>query len=117
MCNGIGLLIEFIIVSGLVDPYAPYDYRRVVPVLLDHLAAVLYRLFLPFVIADVLPSWHLGYDKEAFFVTLVDEMMRLGIVRGADNVDAQFLFQDLCIKALDVLRHRIACIRIALMAV
>ena len=39
------------------------------------------------------------------------------VVRCADNVDAQFLFQYLRVKALDVLGHRISGIREALVTV
>ena len=113
----VGTLVERFIVGAAVDPYAPQKDAGMVAALADHLAAVLQCLRLPALVADVLPARHLHKDQKPQLVAGVEEGLALGVVAGAHCIAAQLLFQDLGIQLLDAVRHGIALIGVALVAV
>ena len=88
-----------------------------VAVLEHHLTHVVDRLFLPVLVADVLPTRDLGEDQKPQLVAGVDEILALRIVRGAHGVAAKLFFQDARVLPLQALRRGIAHVRIRLMAV
>lgn len=75
------------------------------------------RLGLPTFVPDVLPARHFEEDEQTQLVARIEEGGALGVVAGADGVAAQLLFQDVGIKLLDAVRHGIALIGVALVAV
>src|SRR6202007_3059082 len=58
--------------------------------------------------ADVLPAGNLFEDEEADLVAAVQEVARLGIVRGAHAVAVQAVVEDLRILPLHARRHGLA---------
>ena len=67
--------IELVAVNGFIDPYAPEDYRRMVPVLRDHFARVDDSLFFPGFITDILPARDLRKYEKSDLIASVYEMM------------------------------------------
>ena len=88
-----------------------------VAVLAHHLPAVLQRLRLPDLIADVLPAGHFGEHQQTQFVAGVQKRRAGGRIAGAHGVAAQFLFQQLGVQPLDAVRHGVALIRVTLVPV
>ena len=88
-----------------------------VAVLQNHLFYIFAGLCFPIFIANVLPAWNLSEYQKTKTVTLVDEVLALGIMGGADSYAAQFFFQDSGILPLQALWGGIANVGIALMAV
>ena len=115
--RGVGALIERVVVLRLVDAHAPEDDRRMVAVLAHHVLGVAHDLLLPFFVAEVLPAGDLGEHQQAQLVAAVDEVLRLGIVRGTHGVAAQLVFQNLRVEPLHGARHGVAHIGVALVAV
>ena len=92
MSERVGLGIEFVVVAALVYSDAPQDYARVVVVLIYHFVDVLQAHLSPLrILADVLPAGDLGEYHESQLVALVQEMLAVGIVRGACEIDAQLV--------------------------
>ncbi len=91
MAELVGAKVEVVVVLGLVDAHAPEDNGGVVAVLLHHLADIVDRHVLPGLIAYVLPTGELRHHQQAELVALVQEVLRLRIVRGAHGVDTQLL--------------------------
>ena len=115
--HGVGALIERVVVHGFVDAHAPEDDGRMVAVLPHHVLGIAHRLLLPVRIPDVLPAGDLGEYQQSQFVAAVDKMLRLGIVRGAHGVEPQLALENVGIQPLHRARHRVADVRIALVAV
>ena len=88
-----------------------------VAALADHLTAVLQRLRLPHFVTDVLPAGHLSEHQKAQLVAGVQEGRALGAVGGAHGVAAQLFLQNLGVQLLDAVRHGIAHVGKALVAV
>ena len=88
-----------------------------VAVLEDHVLHIFQGLVDPHIVADVLPAGDLGEDQDASAVALVQEMVALGIVGGADRVAAQLLLKDTGILPLKALGGGVAHVGIALMPV
>ena len=59
----IGLFIEIVIILGFVYSYTPYNDRRVVSILENHIPCVVYGSLLPFFVSYVLPSRNLSKYK------------------------------------------------------
>ena len=117
MGGGVGAGVQPVVVQALVDPHPPQHHGGVVPVLQHHLPDVFHRLILPGGVPDVLPAGQLGEHQQAKPVALVQEILALGVVAGANSVTAQLLLQNAGVLPLEVLRGGIAHVRIALVAV
>ena len=113
----VGPLVKFKIILGFVDPYAPQNDGRMVKSFHDHVMDVLDAEVFPCIIPDVLPSWDFLEDKKTDFIAAVQEMGGLRIMACPDNIDPDFIFQDIGVLSLGPFRHGIAHIRIGLMAV
>ena len=113
----VGAKIECIIILALVDPDTPEHDAGMAAVLQDHFPGVLHCLVLPSLITNVLPAGNLCEYQQAQLITLVDEMMALGIVGGPDDHTAQLLFQNSGVLPLQAFRNRVTHIGVALMAV
>ena len=88
-----------------------------VAVLDDHLLRVAHGLLLPGAVPDVLPARDLREHQQPQGVAGVEKCVRLWVVRGADRVQPEFLFQDAGVESLQGRRHRVADVGIALVAV
>src|SRR6266478_3352755 len=117
VCQGIGTLVEIVIVSRFVDSNAPQDDAGMIPVAADHAADVIDRDLLPGFVADMLPAGNLFQNKESPFVAGIQEMPGLRIVRGAHDVALEIVPQDAGIAALGAAGHRLSDERKGLMTV
>ncbi len=117
MREGIGARVEVVVVLRLVDAHAPENDRGMVPVAADHAVDVVDGEILPGLIADVLPAGNLFEDQQADLVAGIEEVARLRIVRGADDVALQVLAQDEGVAALHAAGHGLAHPGEGLMAV
>jgi hypothetical protein len=88
-----------------------------VPVAANHAADVVHGEVLPGEIADVLPAGNLFEDEEADLVAGVEEVARLRIVGGADDVALEIFAQDEGVLALHAGGHGLANPGEGLMAV
>src|SRR5918998_244247 len=70
----VGPRVEYVIILRLVDPHAPENDRRVVPVPPDHRLYVPAGELFPALVADMLPTGDLLEDQEAYFVAAVQEV-------------------------------------------
>ncbi len=68
-------------------------------------------------IADVLPAGHLHEHQQAQLIAGIQKSRALGGMAGAHCIAAKVFFQDLGIQLLDAVRHGIALIGVALVAV
>ena len=109
--------IERVVVLRFIDPDAPENDRRMVSILQDHLACVFHDLFLPGVVTQMLPAGDLREHQQADLVAAIDEMPRLRVMRRADRVQAELVLQNVRVASLHALRHGIADVRKALVAV
>src|SRR5271166_3545218 len=109
--------VDVVIVERLVDAHSPEDDRRMVPVATNHAADIIDGHLFPFFVADMLPAGNLFKYEQADFVATIEEMARLGIVGGADDIAMELLAQDIGILALDAGRHRLTNKRKCLMAI
>ena len=112
-----GALVKRLVIGAAADPHAPQKDTGVVAVLADHLPAVLQSLGFPGVVAQVLPAGHFREHEDAQLVAGIEERRAGGTVAGADGVAAQLFFQQLSIQPLDAVRHGIALVGVALVAV
>ena len=117
MRESVGAGVEVVVVPGLVDAHTPEDDGGVVPVAADHAAYVIDGDVLPGLVADVLPAGDLFEHEQAEFVAGVEEVARLRVVRGADDVAVEFAAQDVGIAALHARGHGLADEGEGLMAV
>ena len=99
--------VEVVIVARLVDAHAPENDGGMVPVAANHAADVVDGDLLPVLVADVLPAGNLFEDEQADLVAAIEEVARLRIVRGADDVAVEVLAQDVGILALHACGHRL----------
>src|SRR5205085_7101101 len=88
-----------------------------VPITLNHLLDILEREILPIVIADVLPARDLFKDQQAIFITAVEELRRLRIVRSAHDVALEFFAQNPRVALLNSRGHRLTNVGKSLMTV
>src|SRR5215468_4541023 len=88
-----------------------------IPVSPDHSAHVVNRELLPCLIANVLPSRNLFEYQKANFVTGIEKMPRLRIVRSSHDIAFELIAQDLRIATLNATRHRLADKRERLMTI
>ena len=88
-----------------------------VSVLDNHFPYVFIRLVFPFFTADMLPSRKLRKNQKSDFITAVDEVVTLRIMRCPDLVKSKLVFQNVGIVALHVFRHGIPHVGIALVTV
>src|ERR1700738_2607545 len=79
-----------------------------IPVAPDHASHVVHGNILPGLVADVLPAGDLFQNQKAQFIARVEKMRRLGIMRGARNVQLEFFLQDAGVTSLHASRHRSA---------
>ena len=118
MRERVGLGIEFVVVSRLVDPDSPENDRRVIVILIYHLTHVLQAHFSPLrVLADVLPTRDLGEYHETQLVALVEEVLAVGIMRSTREVDSQLVPEVDRVGFLRRSRHSVSDVRIGLMTV
>ena len=82
----VGAHVEIVIVERLVDAHAPENDAGMIPVAANHAAHVIDGDQLPGFIADVLPAGDFFEDQKAEFVAGIEEMARLRVVRGADDI-------------------------------
>ena len=80
--------VEVVIVLRLVDPHAPGDDRRMVPVAANHTRDVVDRDVLPGQRPDVLPAGNLLQHQQSNFIAGIQKMPRLRIMRGAYDIAA-----------------------------
>ena len=113
----VSALTTALVVGAAADPHAPQKDAGVAAALADHLAAVLQSLRFPDVVADVLPAGHLHEHQQAQLIAGIQKSRALGVVAGAHCIAAQLLFQQLGIQLLNAVRHGIALIGVALVAV
>ena len=113
----VGTLIKGLVVGAAADACTPQKDAGMVAVLAHHLPAVLQRLRLPDLIADVLPAGHFGEHQQTQFVAGVQKRRAGGRIAGAHGVAAQFLFQQLGVQPLDAVRHGVALIGVTLVPV
>ena len=71
----------------------------------------------PCLVADVLPTGNLLEHQQSDLIAGIEEMARLRIVRGADDIALQVLAQNDGVTALDAGRHGLADPREGLMAI
>ena len=88
-----------------------------VPVAANHAADVVDGDLLPGLVADVLPAGDLFEDEQADLVAAVEEVARLRIVRGADDVAVEILAENVGVLALRAGGHGLADEREGLMAI
>ena len=117
MGHGVGGGIKSIIVGAFIDPHAPDENTGVVAVLDHHVPDIGDGNVLPGLAADMLPAGDLGKDQQTQFIAAVQEGVALGIVGGSHHIDAQFVFQNVCIQGLSTGRSSIADVSPALMSV
>ena len=72
---------------------------------------------LPVLVADVLPAGDLLEDQQADLVAAIQKVRRLRVMRGAHDVAAQFVLEDVGVLALQPCRGRRADVGIGLVAV
>ena len=113
----VGALIKGFVVGAAADAGTPQKHAGVAAVLAHHLPAVLQRLRLPDLIADVLPAGHFGEHQQTQLIAGVQKCRAGGRIAGAHGVAAQFLFQQLSVQPLDAVRHGIALIGVTLVPV
>ena len=113
----VGALIKCFVVGAAVHTGTPQKDAGVVAALAHHLAAVLQGLRLPALVANVPPAGHLGEHQQAQLIAGIQKCRALGGMAGAHRVAAKVFFQDLSIQPLDAVRHGIALIGVALVAV
>ncbi len=92
--EGVGAGVEVVVVARLVDAHAPENDGGMVPVAANHAADVVDGDLLPGLVADVLPAGNLFEHQQADLVAAIEEVARLRIVRGADDVAVQIVAQD-----------------------
>src|SRR5262249_51862221 len=109
--------VKIMIVFGFVDAHAPENDRRTVPVAANHASNVVNGDVLPRLVSDVLPSGDFFEDEQTDFIAGVEEVARLRIVRGADNVALQIVAKNHCVAALAAPGHGLSEPRESLMAV
>ena len=113
----VGALVKGFVVGAAADAGTPQKDAGMVAVLAHHLPAVLQRLRLPDLIADVLPAGHFGEHQQTQLIAGVQKRRAGGRIAGAHGVAAQFLFQQLGVQPLDAVRHGVALIGVALVPV
>jgi hypothetical protein len=79
-----------------------------VPVAPDHPADVVDRKLLPSRITDVLPSWNFFQNQQARLVARVEEMTRLWVMGGADDIALELFPKYLGVTTLATPRHCLA---------
>ena len=87
----IGAKVKIVIIGRLVDTNSPDNDRWVISVLENHLADVLNGLILPILVANMLPTGNFGEYKQAEPIALVNEILRLGIMRRSYRINAERL--------------------------
>ncbi len=113
----VGAGVEVVVVARLVDAHAPEHDGGVVPVAANHAADVVHGEVLPGLVADVLPAGNLFEHEQADLVAGVEEVARLRVVGGADDVAVEILAQDDGVLALHAGGHGLAYPWEGLMAV
>ena len=108
MRQGVRPRVKVMIVPGFVDAHTPQNDRRMVPVAPDHPGDVVDRKLLPSLIADVLPSGDLFQNEQTHLVAGVEEMTRLRVVGGADDIALELFPKYLGIATLTTPRHCLA---------
>ena len=108
MRQRVGARVEIVVVPRLVDAHAPQDDGGMIPVAADHAADIVDGDILPGFIADVLPAGNLFQHQQADFVAGIEEVARLRIVRGANDVALELVAQDLRVAALHAAGHGLA---------
>ena len=75
MCCLIGPVVKRIIVLRFIDPHAPQDNGRMIPVLQYHFFCILHSLLLPFLSSHILPARNFCKYQKADLITSVNEML------------------------------------------
>jgi hypothetical protein len=88
-----------------------------VPVAPDHAPDIINRKLLPSFVANMLPSGNLFQNEESDFITGVEKVARLRIVRCANNIAMQFITEYLSIPPLHAAWHGLTDERKRLMAI
>src|SRR2546421_11386262 len=105
------------VVTRFVDAHAPKNYRRMIPITLNHLLNILQGELLPIIIADVLPARNFLEDQQAIFIAAIQKMRRLWIMRSAHDVALEFFAQNPRVALLDSRGHCLANVGKSLMTV
>ena len=79
-----------------------------IPVAANHAAHIVDGDLLPGLVADVLPAGNLFEHQQADLIAAIEEVARLRIVRGADDVAVQVVAQDVRVLALHAGGHGLA---------
>ena len=95
MCQRVGAHVKIVIVLRLVDAHAPENDGGMVPVAADHSADIVDGNQLPWLVANVLPAGNLFQNEQADFVAGIEEVARLRVVRGADDVALELVAQNM----------------------
>ena len=81
-------------ILAFVNPYSPENDAGVISVLCNHFLDIFHSLIDPSFVADMLPAWDFCKDQQPDTVTLVKEMMALGVVGSTHRVAAQLFLQN-----------------------
>ena len=79
-----------------------------IPVAADHAAYVINRYLFPGLVPDVLPARNFLEHQKANLVTGIQEMPRLRIVGGSNDIALKLVAEYLRITALNPRRHRLS---------
>src|SRR5437870_4443221 len=88
-----------------------------VAIALDHGADVAQRELLPRLIADVLPAGDFLEHEQANLIAAIEEVRRLRVVAGADDVAREIVLEDLRVLALEPRGSGGADVRVRLMTI
>ena len=98
--ESVGAEVEVMVVGGIFDADAPEDDGGVVPVATYHAADVVNRKLLPWFRTNLLPARDFFKDEQADRVAAIEEVPRLRVVGGSDDVAMEARAQvDSVIKA------------------
>src|SRR5438874_6544903 len=115
--RSVGASVKIMIILRFVDAHAPENDRGMIPIAPDHAADVVDRDLFPCLVANMLPRGNLLTHEQATLIASVQEVLRLRIMGGTDDVAVQLVSQDVGIAALYPPRHRLTNIGEGLVAV
>ena len=92
MCHAVCFPVKCIVIPGLIDPHAPQDHRRMIPILYYHVFYVFDRPFFPIFVPDVLPARYFCKDQKSQFIATLHKILTLRIMGGSYCIDSQFIF-------------------------
>src|SRR5439155_11130090 len=113
----VGASVKIMIILRLVDAHAPENDRGMIPVAPDHAADVVDRDLFPCLVANMLPPGNLLKHQQAKLIASIQEVLRLRIMGGTNDVAVQLVSQDVGIAALYAPGHRLTNVGEGLVAV